>query len=197
MKGGISMIRTFRSVICLGWCTFVLIIAIGCVSFETKSDKIQSTNISQQSNETSQSAPEVIVQTNKEKKNSEDLSYGMITSRVQKGVTTQNALIELFGGPNIATTDSDGVETWVYERTSRESEILQERKQDVDSKSQVQRLGLFFGVGTVGTVKNKSDTYSQSSGKTKVTHSIKSLTVIIKFNADKTVRDYSVRSSNF
>ncbi|MCC7284577.1 MAG: hypothetical protein IT503_00205, partial [Burkholderiaceae bacterium] len=46
------------------------------------------------------------------------MSYGTVTSQVVKGKTTQLDLLQLFGGPSIATTDRDGVETWVYERTA-------------------------------------------------------------------------------
>src|SRR5659263_1337 len=44
------------------------------------------------------------------------LSYGAVTSAVVKGKTTQMDLIQWFGGPSISTVDSDGVETWLYER---------------------------------------------------------------------------------
>lgn len=89
------------------------------------------------------------------------LSYGAITARVKEGITTQADLVSLFGGPNIATLDSDGTETWVYERTTSET-----------------------------------STSGQETGTT-VTHSISTLTVIIKFNPDKTVREYSARASHF
>ena len=51
------------------------------------------------------------------------LSYGSVTSQVQKGKTTQIELLQIFGGPNISTTDREGVETWVYERTSTQSDV--------------------------------------------------------------------------
>jgi hypothetical protein len=121
----------------------------------------------------------------------------MVTSRVQKGVTTQAELIDLFGGPNIATTDSDGLETWVYERTSSQSEISPEGSQDVNASSKINRLGVFFGIGTSNEETSKSDTRVKSASTTSVTHSIKTLTVVVKFNKDKTVRDYSVRTANF
>lgn len=39
------------------------------------------------------------------------LSYGTVTATVTRGKTTQIDLLQIFGGPNISTTDSDGVET--------------------------------------------------------------------------------------
>ena len=44
------------------------------------------------------------------------LSYGMVTSKVEKNVTTQEEILKLFGAPNITTIDSNGDETWVYEK---------------------------------------------------------------------------------
>jgi hypothetical protein len=117
------------------------------------------------------------------------LSYGAITATVKKGVTTQAELVTMFGGPNIATLDSDGTESWVYERTISETSTT---TQDTAS-SQARSLDVFFGLGLSG----KDTAATQSSGRTTVAHSIKSLTVIIKFNQDKTVKDFSARSSYF
>lgn len=117
------------------------------------------------------------------------LSYGTVTSQVQKGKTTQSDLLQSFGGPNIATTDRDGTETWVYERTATQT--------DVQANSQAAQgaasLGAFFkyidlqASGSVGRSASASSTSS----------SVRSLTVIVKFAADKTVADYSVRASTF
>jgi len=117
------------------------------------------------------------------------LSYGAITATVKKGVTTQADLVAVFGGPNIATLDSDGTETWVYEKTASETSTT---SQDTVS-TQAQRLDVFFGLGLTG----KATVASQSSGRTTVAHSIKTLTVIVKFNQDKTVKDFSARASHF
>lgn len=117
------------------------------------------------------------------------LSYGAITTRIKKGTTTQAELVELFGGPNIATLDSDGTETWVYEKTA--SETTTTSRQAVTTEAE--RLDVFFGLGLL----RKGASASQSSGGTTVSHSIKTLTVIIKFNDDKTVKDFSARASYF
>ena len=117
------------------------------------------------------------------------LSYGTVTSQVQKGKTTQIELLQVFGGPNISTTDRDGVETWVYERTSTQS--------DVQSNSQTAQgaasLGAFFKFVNVDI----SGSTGRSSSGTSASTSVRSLTVIVKFAADKTVSDYSVRASTF
>lgn len=117
------------------------------------------------------------------------MSYGTVTSQVVKGKTTQLDLLQAFGGPNIATTDRDGVETWVYERSATQT--------DVQSNSQAAQgamsLGAFFkyvDLQAAGSLARSTQAASTSS-------SIRALTVIVKFAADKTVADYSVRASTF
>jgi hypothetical protein len=171
-------------------CILIACLYIGCTATQKDNPQAQPNPSSQ--NTSAASAPAV-----KGDVKQSGLSYGMVTSRVQKGVTTQAELIDLFGGPNIATTDSDGLETWVYERTASQSEISQEGSQDVNESSQTNRLGVFFGIGTSVKETKGSDTHAKSTSNTSVTHSIKTLTVIIKFNKDKTVRDYNVRTANF
>jgi len=117
------------------------------------------------------------------------LSYGSVTSRVIKGKTTQTDLIDMFGGPNISTVDSDGLETWVYERSVTQT--------DASNRSQswqaAANLGVFFGHGSAGAQASGG----QSAAASSTTASFRSLTVIVKFNSDKTVKDYSVRASQF
>ena len=117
------------------------------------------------------------------------LSYGTVTAAVTKGKTTQLELIQMFGGPNISTLDGDGLETWVYERSVSQT--------DVASKSQnwqaAANLGVAFGHVQAGV----SAGGGQSQGASSTASSFRSLTAIVKFNADKTVKDYSVRASQF
>jgi len=117
------------------------------------------------------------------------LSYGAVTSQVVKGKTTQADLLQLFGGPNISTVDNDGAETWVYERSVTQT--------DVSSRSQnwqaAAGLGVFFGQGSA----NAQAEGGQTARAASTTASFRSLTVIVKFNPNKTVKDYSVRASQF
>lgn len=135
--------------------------------------------------------PEVAKRVNIEERSS--LSYGLITSQVQKGVTTQADLIQLFGGPNITTIDSDGNETWVYEKSASESEMVEDSSKT--GEYEARRLDLFFGLGLYGT-RQASGTEATNS-RTKFVHSIKTLTVIVKFNKEKTVKEYSARAARF
>jgi hypothetical protein len=116
---------------------------------------------------------------------SQSLSYGMVTSKVKKDVTTQQEIIELFGGPNITTITSDGQESWVYDYTSTSSDTKE------TSISRAKEFDIFFGLGLYG---NKS---GEDEKRITVARSIKTLTVIIKFNQNKTVAEYSARASYF
>jgi hypothetical protein len=107
--------------------------------------------------------------------------------------TTQAELIELFGGPNISTTDASGLETWVYERSASET--------DASGSSDARNLNAFFGAGgNVGGAAiggGVAGGASSQRDRSRTTNSVRNLTVIVKFNEDKTVRDYSVRQSTF
>lgn len=117
------------------------------------------------------------------------LSYGGVTSQVQKSRTTQLDLVQMFGGPNISTTDGEGTEVWVYERSVSETE----RRNKSDGWQAAANLGVFFSAA--GISGGGSTGRSSEAGST--TTSFRSLTVIVKFNPNKTVREYSVRSSQF
>lgn len=121
------------------------------------------------------------------------LSYGAVTATVKNDVTTQSELIQLFGGPNISTTDADGVETWVYERTSSTS--------DTAGAQDAKHLEAFFGAGgTAGPVAlggGVAGGARSSNDARRTVSSVRTLTVVVKFNANKTVKDCSVRASYF
>jgi outer membrane protein assembly factor BamE (lipoprotein component of BamABCDE complex) len=116
---------------------------------------------------------------------SQSLSYGMVTSKVKKGITTQQEILELFGGPNITTLTSEGEESYVYEYTSSSSETKE------TSISAAKQFDIFFGLGLYGSKSGEEEK------RITVARSIKTLTVIIKFNQDKTVAEYSARASYF
>lgn len=117
------------------------------------------------------------------------LSYGTVTSQVIKGKTTQLELLQVFGGPNIATTDRDGVETWVYERSATQTEAQAGSQAAQGTAS----LGAFFKYIDL----QAGGSISRSAAHSSASSSIRSLTVIVKFAADKTVADYTVRASTF
>jgi hypothetical protein len=122
-----------------------------------------------------------------------NLSYGTVTATVKKNVTTQSDLVDMFGGPNISTTDKDGSEKWVYERTSSMN--------DMAGSAQDKNFNAAFGGGASvgsGVVGGGVSGGSKSSNtQQRSVNSVRTLTVVITFNADKTVKDYTVRAAYF
>lgn len=138
------------------------------------------------------------------------LSYGMVTGRVKKGVTTQQEIIELFGGPSMMTTDKDGTEVWMYDKTASTvtGSYAQSGSQASRSEASIEAntMAAFFGIPLVAGVGRTTGSANTSAtaqsaqvgqGTGTVTRSVKTITFIIKFNADKTVKDYAVRHANY
>jgi hypothetical protein len=130
------------------------------------------------------------------------LSYGMVTGRVQKGVTTQQNIIDLFGGPSTMTTDKDGVEVWMYDKTSSTVSGSYAQSGAQASHDEANTMAAFLGIplvaGVAGTSASANSQSAQvSQGTENVTSSVKTITFIIKFNPDKTVKDYAVRQASY
>ena len=133
------------------------------------------------------------------------LSYGMVTGRVKKDVTTQLEIIELFGGPSTMTTDKDGTEVWMFDKTtstvsgSSAQSAAQAQKSSASAMGAFLGLPVFGGIGAVGGGVSSSQSQSAqvSQGTSTMTRSVKTITFIIKFNADKTVKDYAVRQASY
>jgi hypothetical protein len=121
------------------------------------------------------------------------LSYGTVTASVQRNKTTQLQILENFGGPNISTTDADGSEVWVYERSVTQTDIATQSK---DYQGAV-NLGVSFGFPHFGASGGGSAGVMKANGTSSTSAGTRTLTVIVKFNPDKTVRDYSVRATTF
>ena len=87
----------------------------------------------------------------------------------------------VLGSPNIVSTDEDRNETWVYDKIS--SDVTY-------SRSSGTIVGLIFSGGGAG-----AGVGSSSSGATSTSQ--RTLTVIIKFDEQGQVRDFSYHSSRF
>lgn len=137
------------------------------------------------------------------------VGYGLVTSKIKKNVTTQEDIIVLLGAPNITTTDAEGSETWVYDKASTEtvqkgkveSEGSRSAKVDVDGQSKEGGVNILIagykqGSGHGSGVTNTHGNVSAQDEVTRTTMT-KNFTLIIKFNENKTVKNYSVRSANF
>lgn len=108
------------------------------------------------------------------------LTVGTVQREVRLGMSAAD-VAEVLGSPNIVTTDDKRNETWVYDKIS--SDVTY-------SRSSGTVVGLIFGSsgGGVGTG-------STSAGSTSTSQ--RTLTVVIKFDENNLVRDFSYHSSQF
>ena len=99
-----------------------------------------------------------------------NLTPGVVSAVIKKGVTSQAEIVKLIGSPNIITKNRDGEEVWTYSRQSFNSESG----------------GFGGGLGFFGGAKAFSSASSNS------------FDLIITFDSQKNlVKDYSVISSQF
>jgi outer membrane protein assembly factor BamE (lipoprotein component of BamABCDE complex) len=108
------------------------------------------------------------------------LTVGTVQREIRVGMSG-GQVVEALGSPNIVTTDEKGREVWVYDRVSTES---------VYSSGSALILGILTGGSGGG-----GGLAGQSAGASSTTQ--KSLTVIVKFDEQKKVRDFAYRSSTF
>ena len=99
---------------------------------------------------------------------SNNLTLGTVQSKISKG-QSQSSVMDVLGSPNIVTKDSQGREVWTYDRISRDNEA--------------QSGGFWFFLF------GKSSSASSSSSK--------SLTVLITFDDNKNVLDYTYQSLKY
>lgn len=117
-----------------------------------------------------------------------EMTVGIVQKEIRKGMSQADVAMAL-GSPNIVTKDSTGKETWIYDKIASEASYS-------NSSSEVGG-----GVGGGGIVGNAlligllSGGHSQSAGATSSTQ--KTLTVIIKFDGNKAVDDFSYHSTKF
>lgn len=109
--------------------------------------------------------------------------------QVTKGVTTQSDLLKRFGGPNLTTFDKQGRETWVYERTVTQT--------DTRSATNVASGGVDFSAFWSAGAAGASASASKSATTLRTGSSIRTLTVVVTFAADRTVLDYTVKETYF
>lgn len=113
------------------------------------------------------------------------LTQGMVQMTLRVGVTTQTEVLETFGAPNLSTLDATGQEVWVYDRQATVT----------SSGSSGFSIGMLLGGAGSGV--GGGGGLGFGSSKSKTTQTQRSMTLIIKFGADKRVSDFKSRSSSF
>ena len=102
-----------------------------------------------------------------------NLTHGAVQLKLKKGSTTQNDVIEAFGAPNITTLDGDGNEVWTYRRHATVTSGSGENS--------------YFNILVFGAS-------SESGGNSSASQS---MTLVIKFGADKKVNDFKSMAISF
>ena len=110
------------------------------------------------------------------------VTVGTVQKEIRVGMSGVE-VIEQLGSPNIVQTDSEGREVWIYDKFATES-VAQESRAGIGALI----LGLTPILGG-GVSASGSSSASSDSQRT--------LTVIIKFDTESRVRDFSYHTSRF
>ncbi|MDX1424626.1 MAG: hypothetical protein R3322_15885 [Kiloniellales bacterium] len=116
------------------------------------------------------------------------LTVGTVQREIRVGMSG-GEVASVLGAPNIVTTDEQRREVWVYDRISTNRAYS-------TSSGGVSALilgGALVGNGLAGGAGSAG--YSSSDGASSTTQ--KTLTVVIKFNEQGTVRDFAYHTSTF
>ena len=108
------------------------------------------------------------------------VTVGTVQKEIVLGMSATDVATAL-GSPNIVTTDNLRQETWIYDKIS--SDVTY-------SRSSGAIVGLLFGGSGGGAGGGTTNAGSRSSFQ-------RTLTVIIKYDGDNRVRDFSYHTSRF
>lgn len=110
----------------------------------------------------------------------ERITVGTVQKEIRLGMSAAE-VASVLGSPNIVTTDDQRRETWIYDKIS--SDVTY-------SRSSGTVVGLIFGGSGGGVGTGSTSTGSSSSSQ-------RTLTVIVKFDGNNEVRDFSYHTSRF
>jgi hypothetical protein len=116
------------------------------------------------------------------------LTVGTVQAKIQVGMPASDVAAAL-GSPNIVTTDEKRREVWIYDKISTERVFS-------TSEGGVSTLilgGALVGSGLIGG--GGGGSYSESAGASSTTQ--RTLTIIIKLDEEKKVRDFAYHTSSF
>lgn len=116
------------------------------------------------------------------------MTLGLVQKGIQKGMSA-GEVADVMGAPNIVTVDGEGCEVWVYDKISTDVTF---------SGSSASGFALILGGGTSGNAGGGGLGYgglSRSSGARSKTQ--RTLTVVIKYDAQHRVRDFAYHASRF
>lgn len=105
----------------------------------------------------------------------QEMTVGVVQKEIRKGMSQADVATAL-GSPNIVTKDSEGNETWIYDK------IASQVSYSKDS-------------GGTGLIINLFGGYNREAGAVSTTQ--KTLTVVIKYDANGLVDSFSYHASKF
>ena len=111
--------------------------------------------------------------TSKEEFKNSPFTTGNVQLSLKQGVTTQAEVLEKFGSPNIAAVDSSGDDLWTYQKYA--------------TVTQSSGQGGYFWLVVVGG----------NTGTSGLEQTQKTMTLIVKFDKDKKVKEFKSMSTNF
>ncbi len=117
-----------------------------------------------------------------------ELTLGIVQKEIKVGMS-QAEVISVLGSPNIVTRDSEGRETWVYDKIATEYFYTKESKGIGTGAGAGGISGTTLVLGLIG------GGYEKEKGKKIVTQ--KTLTIIIKFDKNSKVESFSYHATKF
>jgi len=102
----------------------------------------------------------------------DNLTVGKVQGEIKIGMDAAS-VAQILGSPNIVTTDEKRREVWIYDKVSSDS---------VDTQNSLGGSIIILGGGTSQSQRTKTQ---------------KTLTIIIKFDENKMVRDFAYNYSQF
>ena len=117
-----------------------------------------------------------------------EMTVGIVQKEIRAGMSQADVAAAL-GSPNIVTKDSEGKETWIYDKIATEASYSRDRGGLGGGAGAGGIAGTTLILGLVG------GSYSKEAGAMSTTQ--KTLTVILKFNKDGKVESFSYHASKF
>ncbi len=135
-----------------------------------------------------QSAQEHAADVNAANAEADRLTVGTVQREIRVGMSG-GEVASVLGAPNIVTTDQERREVWVYDRISTNRAY----STSSGGASALVLVGVLVGDSLAGGLGGGN--YSSSDGASSTTQ--KTLTVVIKFDDQGSVRDFAYHTSTF
>lgn len=116
------------------------------------------------------------------------LTAGVVQREIRVGMSGGD-VASILGSPNIVSTDENRREVWIYDRISTDVTY------STGSGGVAGLIVGAFAVGSGGIAGGPAGSYASSAGAASKTQ--KTLTVVIKFDQNKRVRDFAYHQSTF